>query len=156
MKLSTVDRFNRHVNKSGNCWIWTGSKNTSKGEYGRFYFGDKRMLAHRVSYELFCGQIPEGNQVLHRCDNPSCVNPDHLFLGTTTDNMQDMMAKGRGKCARGIDHHRAKLNPEKAFEIRWRAALGHKHGDIASDFGVTRPLISAICRNEIWRQECHD
>lgn len=76
------------------CWLWTGNRNRGKGwpnTYGVFRYSG----AHRVSYTLCLGSIPEGLQVLHRCDNPPCVNPDHLFLGTQQDNMDDKMAKGR-------------------------------------------------------------
>jgi hypothetical protein len=124
--------------------------------YGRFYYDGKRALSHRASFNIHCGGIPEDKQVLHHCDNPCCVNPEHLFLGTIDDNVQDMVAKGRARGVRGVRHHKAKLNPEKAFEIRWRAAYGEQHKDIAASFGVTRSLVGMIARNTIWQQDCHD
>ncbi len=136
------------------CWIFTGYV-TDDG-YGEFSYNGKKSLAHRASYDMHVGPIPDGMQVLHRCDMPPCVNPEHFFLGSHTDNMQDMSKKGRFKDSRGIKHPRAKLDPSKAFEIRWYDAIGTRHKDIAAMYGVTRPLVSAICRNEAWQQECHD
>lgn len=87
------------VPESG-CWLWTGG--LSKG-YGNIMDGTRCRLAHRVSYELFVGEIPKGKQVLHRCDVPCCINPRHLFLGTRSDNMRDCFQKGRA-AAQKITH----------------------------------------------------
>lgn len=93
-------RFARFFERSGGCWNWLGGLFKETG-YGKFNAGKGEngktitAYAHRVSYELHTGPIPEGMQVLHRCDNPRCVRPDHLFLGTQLDNMRDMIAKGR-------------------------------------------------------------
>lgn len=96
---SKVERIPFHT-----CWEWTGSLMTRSDEghrYGSFYYGGRSELAHRVSWLISRGPIPEGLWVLHRCDNPGCVNPDHLFLGTQTDNMQDCARKGRAEGAQG-------------------------------------------------------
>ena len=93
--LSLEDRFWQKVEKNEGCWIWTGSK--SKLGYGYFQINNKTKYAHRVSKELRHGSIAEGLVVCHKCDNPSCVNPDHLFIGTMKDNMLDKMKKGRGR-----------------------------------------------------------
>ena len=77
------------------CWVWTGS--LFESGYGRFSRSNKKLRAHRVSYEIYKGAIPDGMHVLHECDNPPCVNPNHLFLGTHLDNMKDMERKGRAK-----------------------------------------------------------
>lgn len=123
--------------------------------YGRFRLDGVVELAHRASYMINIGPIPEGMQVLHRCDMPPCVNHEHFFLGDQFDNMRDMYAKGRYPTKQSA-RKRSKIDPSKAFEIRWQDAIGCRHENIAQRFGVTRPLISAICRNEIWQQECHD
>lgn len=76
------------------CWVWTGTMQNSKG-YGSIYYDRKNERVHRVSYKLFIGPIPDGLFVLHRCDNPPCINPEHLFLGTPMDNTRDCLSKGR-------------------------------------------------------------
>lgn len=86
-------RFWKHVAKTEGCWEWTGS--TSKKGYGKLNIGGVTKAAHRFSYEIANGPIPEKLFVLHRCDNPPCVRPDHLFTGTNEDNVKDMMKKGR-------------------------------------------------------------
>ncbi len=88
-------KFESKIDKRGDCWIWTGALFVSG--YGKIQRGGKRLRAHRVSYELFVGEIPDGLHVLHDCDNPPCVKPAHLFLGTHLDNMMDMERKGRAK-----------------------------------------------------------
>lgn len=90
-----IERFEEKIEKIDSCWIWVGA--FFKSGYGRFSFGKKKVRAHRFSYELYIGKIPKGIYVLHRCDNPCCVNPLHLFLGTHLDNMMDMESKGRAK-----------------------------------------------------------
>lgn len=89
------ERFMLRVRKTESCWVWTGRARCKQG-YGAFSIGNKERLAHRVSYEHFNGWIPEGKLVLHRCDNTRCVNPEHLFLGTHSDNLRDAYSKGRG------------------------------------------------------------
>jgi DNA-binding CsgD family transcriptional regulator len=89
-----TERFWRKVRKGEECWEWTGFRVPPLG-YGRFRLNDEQTWAHRVSWELTFGPIPEGLQVCHRCDNPPCVRPDHLFLGTPLDNVRDMIGKGR-------------------------------------------------------------
>lgn len=93
---SVIDRFLAKIEKTDDCWFWTGSCNR-KG-YGQLSTrrGQRPLLVHRFSYEHFIGPIPQDMHVLHQCDNPSCVNPDHLFLGTCADNTHDMMSKDRG------------------------------------------------------------
>jgi HNH endonuclease len=92
-RATLSERFWSKVDKSGDCWVWTGSRDL-KG-YGKINIGCTPTLAHRVSWQIKSGDIPEGLFVLHRCDNPPCVNPAHLFIGTAGDNVQDMMSKGR-------------------------------------------------------------
>jgi len=89
------------------CMEWTGWR--TKDGYGRIGCGNKKQYMHRLSYELTFGPIPNGLWVLHRCDNPPCLNPNHFFLGNLRDNFKDMIDKGRNGCGRGVTHGRAKL-----------------------------------------------
>lgn len=140
------------------CWLWLGVPSGNHG-YGRIKRGSNTVMAHRASWEKSNGSIPEGLLVLHKCDNPSCVNPDHLFLGTQQDNENDKVSKGRQ--SRGLAHSLAKVNPARrerngnsrlkysdVLEIR---ALKLPQRQIASAYGVTQALVSKIKRGEIWK-----
>lgn len=94
MPRTIEDRFWAKVDRGGECWRWTADCDSSG--YGSLKTGHTKVSAHRLSWQLHHGQIPPGQSVLHRCDNPRCVRPDHLFLGTQADNIADMVAKGRG------------------------------------------------------------
>lgn len=91
--MPVAERFWSHVDKSGDCWVWTSSRN--QHGYGQVHFQSRPRFAHRVSWILTNGEILNDLWVLHHCDNPPCVRPDHLFLGTPKDNSQDMVRKGR-------------------------------------------------------------
>ena len=105
-------------------------------------------MAHRISWALENGPVPEGMMVLHSCDNPGCVNPAHLFLGTHFDNMRDMVAKKRQ--ARGESVYRSKLTAEDVREIRQLIAIGRSHGGIAREYGVLRTAIGNINTGYTW------
>lgn len=144
------ERFWEKVKKSSDrdgCWIYTARKN-SKGGYGMFSVGQMELYAHRVSWELTYGAIPDGLLVLHDCDNPPCVRPSHLFLGDNDDNMRDMMRKGR-QC-RGVDAYTAKLNPRKVKQIR-KLFPKMMRKDIAKMFGISPRQVLSIGRREHWR-----
>jgi HNH endonuclease len=151
MTKPLAERFWAKVARGGpdDCWIWRGSK-TSAG-YGNLasLAGAQPFYAHRLSYEFHSGPIPRGMFVLHRCDNPACVNPNHLFLGTQTDNMRDMSAKGRSGISirLGEANHRAKLTAEQVAEIRNTPG---PHSPIAKRFGITRGYVSNLKRGEKW------
>ena len=89
------ERFEEKINKTKNCWLWTGGKVT--GGYGSFKIDGEKILAHRFSYLQYVGAIPDGMNVCHSCDVPACVNPDHLWIGTQQDNVDDMINKGRAR-----------------------------------------------------------
>ena len=93
MRITAEARFWKKVNKTSTCWEWTAHK--LYNGYGRFNLNGKTDYAHRISWQFATGEYPKGKQILHLCDNPSCVRPDHLFLGTITDNMSDRNKKGR-------------------------------------------------------------
>lgn len=128
------------------CWVWIGSRN-NRG-YGEFKINGKAIKSHRYSWILMHGEIPDNLCVLHRCDNPSCVNPSHLFLGTVEENNQDRERKGRGNQPRGTKNGNSKIPDEIIAEIRTRYAAGNvTHRVLSKDLGVSRSYISSIVRN---------
>lgn len=142
-----MERFWSKVDKSGGCWEWTAHKD--RHGYGRIYKGGRQALAHRVVYELINGVIPDGLCVCHRCDNRSCVRPNHLFLGTNRENIDDMIKKGR--MLKGEQHGRAKLTNEEVFQIRNGANSGVKQKTLARDHHVSKQLISRIVNGDLWK-----
>lgn len=149
-KTNVVARFWSKVKKTDTCWVWTAG--TSSNGYGQFHYQGRGLRAHRFSYALQYGEIPEGMDVLHKCDNPPCVRPDHLFAGTNLDNTQDMLAKGRRKGGgrRGEASHFAKLKNADVVAIRERLAKGDRTKDIARDYGVAPTAISSISSGANW------
>lgn len=117
-KLSVKERFLEKVNKTENCWLWMGY--VDKIGYGIFSGEISSSKAHRNSYDLFIGKIPTGKKVLHKCDVRNCVNPEHLFIGTQKDNVQDMLKKGRNRSISrpGDKNPMAKLNEKKVIKMR--------------------------------------
>jgi hypothetical protein len=146
MKGTLQQRFEAKIYKTQTCWIWTGAL-IPKG-YGMIGKDGGRELAHRVAYELFIGPIPEGMFVLHRCDNRRCVNPKHLFLGTNTDNMQDMIAKGRARHIRGEECSFAKLNAELVRSIRIDTRTCEA---IATELGLSATTVERARSRKTWR-----
>ena len=147
------ERFMKYVRKCQPdcCWEWTGYRDVDG--YGRPHvkvngrWGSAR--ANRISWELHRGPIPPGLHVLHRCDNPSCVRPDHLFLGTNLDNVHDRDRKGR--VAVGEHHGNAKLTESQVREIRARRVHGESPSKLASAFNVDTTTIWLILKNRTWR-----
>lgn len=121
----------------GECWPWVGSLDSSG--YGQMWDGQRPTRSSRLVYALIHGPIPDGLCVLHRCDNPPCCNPAHLFLGTKGDNTADMMAKGR----RGGP---VKLSAEQVREIRVRVAAGERQWRVAKEYGVRDSTVCRIAR----------
>lgn len=137
---SIADRFWAQVDRSeGGCWTWRAR--CDRAGYGMCVVERKSRYAHRVSYELTHGEVPVGLLVCHRCDNPPCVNPSHLFLGTHADNMRDMRLKGRGP-------PQMKLTARDVLAIR---ESRDSSTVIASEFGVTTNTIRDIRRRHTWR-----
>lgn len=146
-----MDRFWAKVNKSrGECWEWTACK-TGDG-YGQFSLKGQAQLAHRVSWRLANGEIPDGMCVCHSCDTPSCVNPAHLFLGTQSDNMADMKKKGRHKGwdMTGEKGPNARLDNESIIRIRDYIKSGMSQSKIADIFGVSQTAICHINTGAAW------
>lgn len=150
MNLSP-ETFLLKVEKTPTCWIWKGARNGSG--YGTIRDGGGRprnVSAHRLSYRLFSGLIPDNMCVCHRCDIPLCVNPAHLFLGTNADNMRDRDAKGRCR-SRGLPGEgsgMARLKNESVIKI-----LSDKrtHAAIATDYGVARSTITHVKLRRTWK-----
>jgi hypothetical protein len=147
-----MDRFWAKVEKTDGCWQWTGSRNSDG--YGNFHDrGTHSTKAHRFIYERTYGEIPPGYNVCHRCDNPSCVRPDHLFLGTQADNMRDCQRKGRYSRATGqigSAHHYSKLKESDIPIIRSLRASGVTFKAIGQRFGVRDVTIQNIFNGHTW------
>ncbi len=154
-----IDSFYQKFRVSTNgCWEWTRGR--FNGGYGKF---NKRAVkydlshyAHRTSWIIHFGPIPEGLQVCHRCDNPGCVNPQHLFLGTSEDNMQDASRKGRMNTWRrlhGAQHGRAKLTLDQVRSIQMD---DRPRKDIAREYGVSLSRVSKIKQGNTWKKDLFD
>ncbi len=148
---SLENKFWGKVDKSGDCWLWTATRmKRAVCGYGVLRVNGKSELAHRVSYEMAYGKIPTDMKVLHRCDNPICVNPNHLFLGTQADNLIDMRTKGRAIRATSSPTRR-KFTTEVAKQIRMdRAEFGYSYERLAGIYGLSDSTISRIVRGKTW------
>lgn len=145
---TVLERFMEKVHKTDSCWIWVGGKN-AKG-YGSFGGDEGVKSAHRYSWLLHKGAIPSGLHVLHTCDNPPCVNPSHLWLGTNKDNTNDKVKKGRH--AHGSRSAFAKLTEELVVEIRKRYATEKiSQRELADIYGVDHVNIGAAIRRASWK-----
>jgi hypothetical protein len=139
------------IRGEGDCWEWQAAM--ASGRYGYFAVSNGDMqYAHRLAWTLVNGLIPSGLRVLHKCDNPPCCNPAHLFLGSQQDNVNDMLQKQRGRWRRGETHHSAKLNPRKVRTIR--SAVRNKlfsRAELAEIYGVSEVNIDRVVNRKIWR-----
>lgn len=138
------------------CWLWVAADD-GRG-YGKFWLSGEIVKAHRASWRLYRGGIPRGQWVLHRCDNPACVNPTHLFLGDRSANMRDMARKGRqvfqvdpSKVRRGERGPGAKISEADARSIVDRLVNGESGAALARQFGISRCTVSAIKVGRIWK-----
>ncbi len=140
------EKFLQFVVQAEGCWGWIGPLHNAG--YGRLAHDKMELLAHRIAYELFVGPIPDGMHVLHHCDNPPCMNPAHLFLGTHADNMRDMVVKGRSQ--RGERNGQSKLTEGQVLEIRKVHAGGDSQKELAQRYGVDRSMVNRIVNGKNW------
>ena len=158
--MSFTDRFWSKVKRADGCWLWRAAKN--KHGYGLFSVSGRSTLAHRVAYELMNGPIPTGRSVMHKCDTPSCVNPDHMRVGTQSDNVQDMVEKGRVSrgqrhsevlrrtALKGDKHWRARLTADAVRAIRAAASNGVSGSELARRYGVDPSTVSLVISGRTW------
>jgi hypothetical protein len=150
MLVSLLERFEAKFIPEPNtgCWLWIAG--VSRGGYGSFKVGGKHVQAHRVAYNIFNGAIGGGLHVLHHCDIPQCVNPDHLFLGTAKTNGEDRMRKGRSShhSVSGMAHGRAKVTNEGIISIRHDIRTTRA---IAADFNISHQQVSRIKTGKRWK-----
>ena len=133
----------------GPCWVWMGHVD-KRGGYGDLSVDGKAFKAHRYSYVLEHGEIPEGMLVRHKCDNPPCVNPAHLELGTNDDNMKDRLARGR--YAVGSAHAKTTLIEDQVISIRREYALGSAtYASLATQYGISKPSVADIIKRRVWK-----
>lgn len=157
MRTDPRERFWRMLSKDGpecadigRCWIWTACK--TKAGYGQIAIAGKRIYAHRFAYETLVGQIPEGVEVMHRCDNPSCVNPVHLTLGTHKENGEDMVGKGRQD--KGEDRWSHKLTEKDVAQMRSlyrKGVKGRGYICLSRMFGVSMSTAREAITGATWR-----
>jgi hypothetical protein len=153
--VTVSERFWSKVDKSGECWVWTAS--TGRFGYGQFMTVEDGMRrnnkAHRFAWELTNGPIPAGKLVLHSCDNPACVKPAHLFLGSQDDNMRDMREKGRSVHWKrsGTRHRQFRLTEDEVREIRAASSGGESNRSIAPRFGIHHGYVSQITTRRVWK-----
>lgn len=147
-----TNKIGAEIIEGSRCWHWQGYTSNTGMQYGRMFVRGRHFSAHRLSYELHHGAIPAKASVCHRCDNPICVNPDHLFLGTPLENMLDRDAKGRQ--AKGEKNGGAKVTIHLVREIR--AAKKSDNSltlrQLKARFGLSVPQISRILRGTAWKE----
>lgn len=154
--LTLIDRFWTKVNKSpglgpkGDCWEWTSSISKGYGQLGAGGRQGRNLRAHRFSWELHYGNIPLDKVVCHKCDNPPCVRPEHLFLGTRAENRKDMFFKGRGNIPFGIRNGNSKLTEFKVKVIKEEVDRETNRKFLCELFGITNGLIAKIIHKKVW------
>ena len=146
------ERFHKKVVVADGCWLWAGYRD--RNGYGRMGAGTREdgvILAHRASYIIHIGPIPDGVDVLHACDNPPCVRPDHLVLGSHDDNMKDAGAKSR--LPFGERHHTSKLKTSQVIEMRYLAnVVGMPVASVSRLYGLKEGTGALICSGRSWKK----
>lgn len=152
----TLDYLVARTTRNGDCWEWQRGRRC--GGYGTLKVDGRSELAHRVAYAVVNGPIPDGLCVLHHCDNPPCINPEHLFLGTKADNNRDKQSKGRARNGgvntnpvRGVRHGCAKLTEGQVVEIRQRWDSGESQTGLALEFSVDLSTVHLIVHRKRWK-----
>ena len=145
---SLEQRFLEKIEKTDNCWNWLAYLN--EWGYGVFSENRKTILAHRFSWKFYKGEIPKGLEVCDRCDNPKCVNPDHLWLGTHIENVEDTVRKGRNVSFKGEANGASKLTQKQVNEIR---DMSKKYSsiEIAKIYSITREHVWGIVKYRVWK-----
>jgi len=148
--MTIESRFwnNVPMREEGKCWNWHGAK--LKDGYGQIKIAGSPVQAHRLSWSMINGEIPEGMVIRHTCDNPSCVNPAHLLIGTHKDNIADKYARGRNPSQVGSDNNCSKLTESDVASIKDRLSIGERQRDIAEAFGITQSQVSNIATGKQW------
>jgi hypothetical protein len=145
--ISLQEKLNAHIDRSGECWVWTAGR-TALG-YGQLWFDGRMWYAHRCMWIVTYGPIPAGMEIAHACDNPPCLRPDHLFLASHRENLADAVRKGRVE--RGNRHHAAKLTEEDIPAIRALIRDGRTRREVASRYGVSRWTIGEVVHGRAWK-----
>jgi hypothetical protein len=148
---TSEERFWSKVDKSGDCWLWQGchlKRTNQKISYGQVRFKNELIYAHRLAWEFTFGPVPEGKEICHHCDNPICVRPSHLFLGTHLDNMQDASGKGRMWTPSGEDCSHSKLTATQVKEIKNSPLTQRK---LAEQYHVSQSAIFFILKGRNWK-----
>lgn len=147
--MTVEERFAAKVDRSGDCWLWTGARRLPERRYGLFHWNGPK-AAHRVAWQLAHGPIPDGMLVCHSCDNPPCVNPAHLFLGTNADNAADRVAKGRSARTSGEAHPQARLTALQVDAIRASHRAGSSLRALARQHAISPTHVQRLVRGEQW------
>ena len=150
MTNKQLNNFWKKVNKNApnNCWEWTASLDSKF--YGQFRLNGKNILAHRLSWIILVGLIPDNLCVLHKCDNTKCINPDHLWLGTQQDNIKDMFKKGRAKSRIGESNPACKLTTKQVLCIKALLKNGDKLSNVAKLYNINRCTVADIKYGRSW------
>lgn len=151
---SVSERLKRYsvVNGETGCIEWIGALSSKdKFGYGTLTIHGKKHRAHRLAWEINFGGIPKGMFVCHKCDNPKCINPEHLFIGANKDNCDDRDKKGRNVVKKGIENSNSKLTERQVVYIRKLYSIGLSQQNIATLFFVSKPTIQKITSNTYWR-----